>query len=103
MMIGDIGDKTIENYCGAIAGARTILVNGPPGIYEQAVFEKGTRAMWNAVADAEGFSVVGGGDSVTSFSRYVDMSKIDYVSTAGGALIRYLSGVRLPLIEAMSG
>jgi hypothetical protein len=47
-------------------------------------------------------SVVGGGDSVTSFTRYIDMSKFNYVSTAGGALIRYLSGVQLPLFEAMS-
>jgi phosphoglycerate kinase len=102
MMISDIGDQTIEDYCKSIADARTILVNGPPGIYENDLFENGTKALWNAVADAEGFSVVGGGDSVTSFARYVDMSKLDYVSTAGGALIRYLSGVQLPLIKAMS-
>ena len=102
MMISDIGDQTIEEYCAAIAGAKTILVNGPPGIYENSLFEKGTESLWNAVAEAEGFSVVGGGDSVTSFARYVDMSKLDYVSTAGGALIRYLSGVQLPLIDAMT-
>lgn len=102
MMISDIGDQTIEEFSSAIAAARTILVNGPPGIYENALFEKGTESLWKAVADAEGFSVIGGGDSVTSFTRYVDMSKLNYVSTAGGALIRYLSGVQLPLIEAMS-
>lgn len=102
MMISDIGDQTIEKYSESIAGAKTILVNGPPGIYENDLFEKGTQTLWNAVADADGFSVVGGGDSVTSFARYVDMSKLDYVSTAGGALIRYLSGVQLPLIKAMS-
>jgi phosphoglycerate kinase len=102
MMISDIGDRTIESYCGTIAAAKTILVNGPAGIYENELFEKGTQSLWAAVADAEGFSVVGGGDSVTSFARYVDMSKLNYVSTAGGALIRYLSGVRLPLIDAIS-
>jgi len=102
MMIGDIGDQTIEEFKILIAAAKTILINGPPGIYENAVFEKGTQSLWTAVADATGFTVVGGGDSVTSFARYVDMSKLDYVSTAGGALIRYLSGVQLPLIEAMS-
>jgi phosphoglycerate kinase len=102
MMISDIGDQTIEEYCNSIAAARTILVNGPPGIYENDLFEKGTQTLWNAVADADGFSVVGGGDSVTSFARYVDMTKLNYVSTAGGALIRYLSGVQLPLIKAMS-
>jgi phosphoglycerate kinase len=102
MMISDIGDQTIANYCDVIATAKTILVNGPPGIYENPLFEKGTEALWNAVANSDGFSVVGGGDSVTSFTRYVDMSKLNYVSTAGGALIRYLSGVELPLIKAMS-
>lgn len=102
MMISDIGDQTIEEFSHAIAAAKTILVNGPPGIYEKALFEKGTQSLWQAVANAEGFSVVGGGDSVTSFTRYIDMSKLNYVSTAGGALIRYLSGVQLPLIETMS-
>jgi len=102
MMIGDIGDQTIEEFRALIAAAKTILINGPPGIYENEVFEKGTQSLWTAVADATGFTVVGGGDSVTSFARYVDMSNLDYVSTAGGALIRYLSGVQLPLIEAMS-
>jgi phosphoglycerate kinase len=102
MMISDIGDKTIDSYRTTVAAAKTILVNGPPGIYENELFDKGTQSLWSAVANASGFSVVGGGDSVTSFARYVDMSKLDYVSTAGGALIRYLSGVRLPLIEAIS-
>ena len=102
MMISDIGDQTIADYSEVIAAAKTILVNGPPGIYESALFEKGTQSLWNAVVDSDGFSVIGGGDSVMSFARYVDMSKLNYVSTAGGALIRYLSGVELPLIKAMS-
>ena len=103
MMILDIGDQTIADYREAIAAAKTILVNGPPGVYENELFEKGTQSLWTAVADSDGFSVIGGGDSVTSFTHYVDMSKLNYVSTAGGALIRYLSGVELPLITAMSG
>jgi phosphoglycerate kinase len=101
MMISDIGDRTMKEYCEIIAASKTLFVNGPAGIYENELFEKGTRTLWAAIADADGFSVVGGGDSVTSFNRYVDMSKLDYVSTAGGALIRYLSGVGLPLLEAM--
>ena len=102
MMISDIGDQTIEEFSAIIATAKTILVNGPPGIYESEMFDKGTRSLWTAVADATGSTVVGGGDSVTSFARFVDTSKINYVSTAGGALIRYLSGVELPLLRAMS-
>lgn len=102
MMVSDIGDQTIADYCDVIASAQTILVNGPPGIYENELFAKGTQSLWTAVAESDGFSVVGGGDSVTSFTQFVDMSKLNYVSTAGGALIRYLSGIELPLIAAMS-
>lgn len=102
MEIGDIGDETIASYSAQINAANTLFVNGPVGIYERASFSKGTSVLWNAVADADGFSVVGGGDSVTSFTQFTDISKLDYVSTAGGALIRYLSGVELPLLEAMT-
>ena len=101
MDISDIGDQTITDYQQIIAEANTIFVNGPCGIYEDQEFEKGTKSLWNAVADAQGFSVIGGGDSVTSFAKYTDSNKINYISTAGGALIRYLSGVRLPLIESL--
>ena len=100
--ICDIGDQTISDYVDAIANAKTIFVNGPCGVYESELFEKGTKTLWNAVADAEGFSVIGGGDSVTSFAKYTGLDKINYVSTAGGALIRYLSGVELPLLKAIA-
>ncbi len=100
--ICDIGDQSILDYCEAIAAAQTIFVNGPAGVYEDTEFGKGTKTLWNAVADADGFSVIGGGDSVTSFDKYTDISKIDYVSTAGGALIRYLSGIELPLLKAIA-
>ena len=102
MDIADIGDQTIADYCEVIASAKTIFVNGPAGIYEDEKFEKGTKTLWNAVADADGYSVIGGGDSVTSFVKYTDINQINYVSTAGGALIRYLSGVELPLLKAIS-
>ena len=62
MMVSDIGDQTIADYSEAIAAAKTILVNGPPGIYENALFEKGTQSLWTAVADSDGFSVIGGGE-----------------------------------------
>ena len=100
--ISDIGDQSIELFCAIIKSAQTIFVNGPCGIYENQEFEKGTKALWNAVANAKGFSVIGGGDSVTSFTKFTDINNINYVSTAGGALIRYLSGVKLPLLEAFN-
>jgi phosphoglycerate kinase len=100
-MFMDIGAKTIERYEQVIGEARTLFVNGPAGVYEHQVFENGTKAVWNAIAAAEGYSVIGGGDTVTAATKYVDLSDINYVCTAGGAMVRYLSGKRLPLIEAM--
>jgi phosphoglycerate kinase len=100
-LIVDIGKATVERYKKIIGKARTIFVNGPPGIYENDISSMGTKAMWGAVSDASGYSVIGGGDTISSASKFIDTEKIDYICTAGGALIRFLSGVKLPLIEAM--
>jgi len=97
----DIGTSTIAAFEKAIGEAKTLFVNGPPGVYENALFEKGTQAVWNAIASAPGYSVIGGGDTVTAATRFVDLDKINYVCTAGGAMVRYLSGKKLPLIAAM--
>lgn len=98
----DIGAATMGDYEARIAAAGTIFVNGPAGVYEQEVGAEGTRRLWRAVAAADGTSVIGGGDTVSSAGRFIETDQIDFVSTGGGALIRYLSGVRLPLLEAMS-
>ena len=100
-MFMDIGAKTIVRYKRVINEASTLFVNGPAGVYEDAAFEEGTKAIWNAIAGAPGYSVIGGGDTVTAAAKFVDLDKIDYVCTAGGAMVRYLSGKKLPLIEAM--
>lgn len=97
----DIGSRTIELFKEAINTAGTIFVNGPAGIYENKPFEKGTKEVWNAIAEAEGYSVIGGGDTVSAAQRFIDTSRINYVCTAGGAMVRFLSGVKMPLIEAM--
>ena len=97
----DIGSATIAAFEQAIYQARTLFVNGPPGVYENPLFEEGTQAIWNAIESAAGYSVIGGGDTVTAASRFVELDKIDYVCTAGGAMVRYLSGKTLPLIAAM--
>ena len=97
----DIGARTIAAYEAELLAARTIFVNGPPGVYEQAEFAAGTRAIWKAVAASSGYSVIGGGDTVTAAASFVDTANIDYVCTAGGAMVRYLSGIRLPLVAAM--
>ena len=100
-MFMDIGAKTVVLFETVIASAGTIFVNGPAGVYENKLFETGTRELWNAIAGAKGYSVIGGGDTVSAASRFIDISKINYVCTAGGAMVRFLSGKKLPLIEAM--
>lgn len=97
----DIGSETIGVYREVLAAAATIFVNGPAGVYESEVGDKGTRELWSAIAGAAGYSVIGGGDTVASARRFIDLNDIGFVSTAGGALIRYLSGQPLPLLQAM--
>jgi phosphoglycerate kinase len=96
----DIGEATIADYEAAIATAGTIFANGPAGAYEQPGADVGTRRLWTAVANAAGVSAIGGGDTVASARRFVDLDDITFVSTGGGALIRYVSGQSLPLLEA---
>ncbi|MCW1300586.1 MAG: phosphoglycerate kinase [Candidatus Parvarchaeota archaeon] len=99
----DIGSKTIDLFKKEIEAAETIIVNGPPGVYENKLFEKGTKEIWNSIANAKGYSVIGGGDSVSAAQKLVENaeSKFSYISTAGGAMIRFLSGIDLPLLKAL--
>ena len=97
----DIGADTIARYRKLIGEAATIFVNGPAGVYESAAGEPGTRSLWEAVAASSGKSVIGGGDTVASARRFVDLDDIGFVSTGGGALVRFLSGQSLPMLEAM--
>jgi len=100
-MFMDIGQGTIELYAKLIAEAKTIFVNGPAGVYEKKLFEDGTKKIWQAIASSSGYSVIGGGDTVSAAQKYVNLNDINYVCTAGGAMVRYLSGKELPLITAM--
>ena len=100
-MFKDIGSHTIEHYRGVIKKARTLFVNGPPGVYEEPEFSKGTRKLLKTIASADGFTVVGGGDTVTAATKFIDLKNIDYVCTGGGAMIQYLSGQQLPLINSL--
>jgi phosphoglycerate kinase len=97
----DIGSATMAEYEERIATAATVFVNGPAGVYERDTGAEGTRRLWAAVAASPATSVIGGGDTVSSAGRFIDTSQIDFVSTGGGALIRYLSGQPLPLLAAM--
>ncbi len=100
----DIGPNTIKNYCAEILGAKSILWNGPMGVFEMSHFEAGTKAIALAVAEATqkgSFSLVGGGDSVAAANKYNISDKVSYVSTGGGALLEYMEGKILPGIKAI--
>lgn len=100
-VIIDIGEETIRNYESILREAGTIFVNGPAGIYEKEISAKGTKRLWAALTEAPGFTVIGGGDTVASASRFIDTQRLGFICTGGGALIRYIGGKKLPLLEAM--
>ena len=97
----DIGPKTIEAYAKVIASAKTVIWNGPMGIFEKPPFDKGTVALAKAVADSGAISVVGGGDSEKAIKAAGVTSKITHVSTGGGASLEFLAGMKLPGVVAL--
>ncbi len=97
----DVGSRTAETYRQLILEAKTVFVNGPMGVFEQEPSELGTRTVWQALADTDGFTVLGGGDSITATEKYQLASKMGYICTGGGALIRFLSGEELPVVKAL--
>jgi phosphoglycerate kinase len=97
----DVGRQTVAMYQKLIDQAETIFVNGPLGIFEQSETEYGTQQIWEAFAKAKAFTVVGGGDSINALNKYNLGPEISYVSTAGGGLVRFLSGEELPVIKAL--
>lgn len=92
----DIGPKTIENYVAKIKDAKTIIWNGPMGVFEQDAFAVGTNALAKAVAESEAYSVVGGGDSVAALKKSGMADKINHISTGGGASLEFMEGRVLP-------
>jgi phosphoglycerate kinase len=100
-MILDIGPKTAQAYAAELAKAGTIVWNGPVGVFEKEPYAQGTRMLARAVADAKGFSIAGGGDTVAAINKYGIAGEIDYVSTAGGAFLEFLEGKHLPAVAAL--
>lgn len=96
-----IGPKTIENYAATIRKANTIFYNAAMGFLDIPESLKGTHALLQAIANAQAFSVVGGGDSVAAVQRARLSSSIDFLSTGGGATLTYLSGKKLPGLDAI--
>lgn len=99
--VHDIGLDTIARYIDEIDRAKTVILNGPAGVFELEEFSIGTREIFRAVAESEGFTVVGGGHTVAAIEQYDLQSKIDHVSTGGGALLNFLAGKELPLVSAL--
>ena len=97
----DIGHETVKVYSELILNAGTVFVNGPMGVFEQTPSEYGTRAVWDAIANTKGHSVLGGGDSITATEKFGLTDKMGYICTGGGALIRFLSGEELPVVRAL--
>ncbi|MCR6720257.1 MAG: phosphoglycerate kinase [Chitinophagaceae bacterium] len=100
----DIGPMAIDQFCNIISQSKTILWNGPMGVFEMDKFQSGTKAIATAVAEATqngAFSLVGGGDSVAAVNQFGFAEKVSYVSTGGGAMLEYFEGKELPGIAAV--
>lgn len=98
----DIGPKTVADYCGLVAGAKTVVWNGPMGVFEMKPFDEGTNALARAVATVKGTTIIGGGDSVSAVSKAGVADKITHISTGGGASLEFLGGRTLPGAAALA-
>jgi len=99
--IYDIGPKTVQKYAEVIRNAKTVVANGPLGVFERQGFEQGTYGVLKAMADSSAYTVVGGGHIVAAVNAIGVVDKIKHVSTGGGAAISFLSGEPLPAVEAL--
>jgi len=98
----DIGPKTIALYAGMIKDAKTVVWNGPMGVFEMPAFATGTNAIARAVSEVKGTTIVGGGDSIAAINQAGVADRITHISTGGGASLEFLGGRKLPGVEALS-
>jgi len=99
--IYDIGTKTVKKYSDIIGGAKSIIISGPMGVFENEEFSLGTREVFKAIAASKAFSLVGGGHTVAAVEELELADKMSYISTAGGALIEFLMGKQLAGVAAL--
>ena len=98
----DLGPATIVAYAASIGSARTVVWNGPMGVFEIDAFAQGTNAVAHAVAAVNGTTIVGGGDSIAAVSKAGIADRISHISTGGGASLEFLAGRKLPGVEALT-
>jgi len=101
VVLMDLGQNTISEYEAIIKEAKTVFFNGPAVVFEKTETELGTKSILSAIAGSNAFSVIGGGDSIAAVNKYNLANNISYISTGGGALVRFLSGEELPVVKAL--
>jgi phosphoglycerate kinase len=100
-MILDIGPVTAMHFAEIIGNMKTIIWNGPVGVFEFEQFSNGTQAVAKAIADGAGFSIAGGGETIAAIDKYAITDKVSYISTGGGAFLEYVQGAVLPAVEIL--
>ena len=100
-MILDIGPVTAAYFAEIIGNMKTIIWNGPVGVFEFEQFSNGTQAVAKAIADSAGFSIAGGGETIAAIDKYAITDKVSYISTGGGAFLEYVQGAVLPAVEIL--
>lgn len=100
-MILDIGPATAMQFAKIIGNMKTIIWNGPIGVFEFEQFSNGTQAIAKAIADSTGFSIAGGGETIAAIDKYAITDKVSYISTGGGAFLEYVQGAALPAVEIL--
>ncbi|MGV6817024.1 MAG: phosphoglycerate kinase [Thiotrichales bacterium] len=100
-MIFDVGPETSARFAEMMKAAKTIVWNGPVGVFEFDQFGEGTKALGKAIADSDAFSIAGGGDTLAAVDKYGLSDRISYISTGGGAFLEFLEGKKLPAVEML--
>jgi phosphoglycerate kinase len=98
----DLGERTVDHFCDLIQSAKTIIWNGPLGVFEYSAFSKGTERIANAIANSNAFSIVGGGDTIAAIEKFGVQDDISYISTGGGAFLAFLEGKVLPAVAILT-
>lgn len=101
-LILDVGPQTAAQYAGIVKAAGTIVWNGPLGVFEFDQFAGGTKTLSQAIADSDGFSIAGGGDTLAAVDKYEIAEKVSYISTGGGAFLEFLEGKALPAVVVLA-